>query len=142
MGGMQPEESAARLHDWARGSLPMMAGVELLHRAFRGRYASTSCPWVVTGPDGRVWIDADSLRAGTGALSGGERRVLTMVAGLIDEAPVDVVDVVAGLDRANLHLVLAALAHAAGSHEHTEVDGGIDGGARVTKPGPVVAWPA
>ena len=141
MRGMQPEESAARLQDWARGSLPMMAGVELLLRAFGGWYAGAAWPWIVSEPDGRLWIDADALRGGTGALSGGERRVLTMVAGLIDEAPVDVVDVVVGLDRANLHLVLAALAHGAGSHEHTEVSVGIDGVAHMTNPGPVVAWP-
>ena len=42
--------------------------------------------------------------------------MLALVAALLDEAPVDVVDIITGLDRANLHLVLAALAHAAGSH--------------------------
>jgi ABC-type transport system involved in cytochrome bd biosynthesis fused ATPase/permease subunit len=74
-------------------------------------------------------------------MSGGERRILAMVAALIGETPVDVVDVVTGLDRANLHLVLAALAHAAGSHEHADVVVGTDGVVHLTRPGPVVAWP-
>lgn len=141
MSAMQLEEIAARLRDWARGSLPMMAGVELLLRGFDGRFAGSSWPWIVTVPDGRVWVDADALRDGTGALSGGERRILAMVAALLDETPVDVVDVVTGLDRANLHLVLAALAHAAGSHEHADVVVGPDGLGHLTRPGPVVAWP-
>ena len=112
----------------------MAAGAELMLRAFDGRFARPSWPWIVTEPDGRVWVDA-------GALSGGERRVLAMVAALLDETPVDVVDVVTGLDRANLHLVLATLAHAAGSHEHADVVVGLDGFGRLTRPGPVVAWP-
>ena len=46
------------------------------------------------------------------------------------------------MSRANLHLVLAALAHAAGSHEHADVVVGPDGLGHLTRPGPVVAWPA
>jgi len=141
MSAMQLEEIAARLRDWARGSLPMMAGVELILRACDGRFARPSWPWIVTEPDGRVWVDADALRDRTGAMSGGERRVLALVAALIGETPVDVVDVVTGLDRTNLHLVLAALAHAAGSHEHADVVVGPDGVGHLTRPGPVVAWP-
>jgi ABC-type transport system involved in cytochrome bd biosynthesis fused ATPase/permease subunit len=95
-------------------------------------------PVVVSEPGGRVWIDVDALSDGTGALSGGERRLLAMVAALLEETPVDVVDVVTGLDRANLHLVLAALAHAAGSHEHAEVVLGCDGVAHLCRPGPLV----
>lgn len=141
MSAMQLDEIAARLRDWARGSLPMMAGVELMLRAFDGRFARPSRRWIVTEPDGRVWVDADALSDGVGALSGGERRVLALVAALLDEAPVDVVDIITGLDRANLHLVLAALAHAAGSHEHADVVVGPDGLGHLTRPGPVVAWP-
>jgi len=138
MSGMQPEEIAARLRDWARGSLPMMAGAELILRACDGRFARPSWPWIVTEPDGRVGVDAGALRDRTGALSGGERRALALVAALIGEAPVDVVT---GLDRTNLHLVLAALAHAAGSHEHADVVVGPNGVGHLTRPGPVVAWP-
>ncbi|WNB87328.1 hypothetical protein [Cellulomonas sp. ATA003] len=141
MNTLQPSEIAARLRDWARGSLPTMAGAELLLRGFDGQFARPSCPWIVTEVDGRVWVDADALRDGTGALSGGERRVLALVTALLGETPVDVVDVVTGLDRINLHLVLAALAHAAGSHEHADVVVGPDGLGHLTRPGPVVPWP-
>jgi hypothetical protein len=141
MSGMQLEEISAQLRDWARGSLPMAAGVELVLLAFEGRFARPSWPWIVSEPDGRVWVDADALSDNTATLSGGERRVLALVAALLDEAPVDVVDIITGLDRANLHLVLAALAHAAGSHEHADVVVGPDGLGHLTRPGPVVAWP-
>ena len=141
MSAMQLDEIAARLRDWARGSLPMMAGVELILRAFDGRFARPSRPWIVTEPDGRVWVDADAPSDGVGAMSGGERRVLAMVTALLGGTPVDVVDIITGLDRANLHLVLAALAHAAGSHEYADVVVGPDGLGHLTRPGPVVAWP-
>ncbi|EYR62469.1 hypothetical protein N866_08290 [Actinotalea ferrariae CF5-4] len=132
---------AGRLRDWARGSLPVGAGVELLLRAFEGRFAGPSCRWVTSEPDGRTWVDVDALHAGAGVLSGGESRVLAMAAALIAETPVDVVDIVTGLDRPNLHLVLAALAHARGSHEHTDVVADPDGVARLTRPGALVRWP-
>jgi hypothetical protein len=138
---MQVAEVARRVREWAAGSLPVGAGVELLLRAFDGRFADPSRPWVITDAGGRVWVDTDVLRDGTGALSGGERRVLVMVAALIDEGPVDVVDIVTGLDRAHLHLVLAALAHAAGSHEQADLTISAGGVSRLTRPGPVVAWP-
>ena len=141
MGNMQNAQTAVRLRDWARGSLPMGAGVELLLRAFEGRFASPSSPWIVGDPGGRVWVDPDALRDGTGALSGGERRVLLLVAALLDETPVDVVAVITGVDRANVHLALAARAHAAGSQEHTDLVVGPDGIGLLTRPGPLVAWP-
>jgi hypothetical protein len=119
----------------------MGASVELLLRAFSGRFANPSWRWVITEPDGRAWVDVDALNAGTGVLSGGERRILAMVAALINEGPVDVVDVVSGLDRAHLHLVLAALAHAAGSHEHTDVVIDPYGVAHLSRVGALLPWP-
>jgi hypothetical protein len=54
---------------------------------------------------------------------------------------VDLGDLAAGLDRRALTLVLAAIAHAAGSHEH-RIDRDRDG---VPHPGgrlpPLVPWP-
>lgn len=135
------EQTVMSLREWARGSLAMAAGVELLVRAFDGRFAHPWAPWVISEPSGAVWVDVAALRAATG-LSGGERRVLSLAAALLDEARVDVVDVVSGLDRVNLHLALAALAHAAGSHEGADVVVGPDGRAHLTRPGPVVPWPA
>ncbi len=141
MSGILVDDVVRRLHEWASGSLPMGAGVELLARAFGGRFADPSRPWVITKPDGRMWVDVDVLCDASGALSGGERRIVAMVVALLDERPVDVVDVVTGLDREHLHLVLASLAHAAGSHEHAALTLSPDGVAHLTRPGPVVAWP-
>jgi hypothetical protein len=64
-----------------------------------------------------------------------------VVAALIDDGAVEVVDIMTGVDRANLHLVLAALAHAAGSHEHADLTTDAGGVSHLTCPGPVVAWP-
>lgn len=119
----------------------MEAGIELILRAFDGRFARRSSAWIVAEPDGRVWLDAAALRRESGVFSGGERRVVAIAAALIDEAPVDVVDVVSGVDRTNLHLILAALSHAAGSHQHRGLDLDTAGRTHFVVPGPVVAWP-
>jgi hypothetical protein len=95
-------------------------------------------PWAAV-----QWSDLDgALRSGAISGSGGQLRLLRAAAGLADGQPVDLADLTAGVDRAELTLLLAALAHAAGSHEHAEVvraDDGVDD-ARVAL-GPVVAWP-
>ena len=141
MTGMGQQETATGLRAWAAGSLAMSAGVELLIRSFAGRFALPARPWIRREPGGRVWVDVGVLHAHSGVLSGGERRVLDVVAALLDETPIAITDVVAGLDRANLRLVLAALAHAGGSHEHADVVVDVDGIAHLTRPGPLIAWP-
>ena len=95
-------------------------------------------PWAAV-----QWADLDgALRRGAISGSSGQLRLLRAAAGLADGQPVDLADLTAGVDRAELTLLLAALAHAAGSHEHAEVvrpdDGVVD--ARVVL-GPVVPWP-
>jgi hypothetical protein len=97
----------AALRAWSAGSYSDTAVVELLARAFGGRFAGAGHPWIGTDAAGRTWLDGDALRAASG-LSGGERRVLALVAALIDLQPVEIVDVVSGLDRHHLDLVLAA----------------------------------
>jgi len=141
MNGWGRQETAAGLRAWAVGSLAMSAAVELIIRCFGGRFALPGSPWIRGEPGGRVCVDVEVLRARSGVSSGGERRVLDVVGALLDETPIVIVDVVAGLDRANLHLVLAALAHAGGSHEHADLVVGPDGFARLSRPGPLVAWP-
>ena len=44
------------LRHWAHGSYPEEAGVELLVRGFRARFAAPSHPWVIVESDG-AWID-------------------------------------------------------------------------------------
>ena len=129
------------LRVWAAGSYADAAAVELLARAFSGRFAGAGHPWIGTDTAGRIWLDGGALRAASG-LFGGERRVLALVAALIDAEPVEIVDVVSSLDRHHLDLVLAALAHAGGSHEHTAVTLDPDGTAHLSSPGPLHPWPA
>ena len=112
------------LRRWARGAYAEEAAVELLVRAFGGRFASTGYRWVQPcDAPGWFWLDAEELIHGTGALAGGERRVLAVVGALVGGLAIsDLGGIVAGLDRSNLMLVLAALAHAAGSHEQVETE--------------------
>lgn len=109
------------LRDWAKGSLNCEAATELLLRAFSGRYAGPGWPWMHTDEQGRSWIEFEAIPEHIGGLSGGEKRLLRIVASLGGEEPVALSDVVPGLDRALLDLVLAALAHAAGSHQDSEM---------------------
>jgi hypothetical protein len=110
------------LRGWARGMHTTEAGTELLLRFAGGRFARLSQPWVVQ-EGAAVWVNAQALVDNLGPLSGGERRVLAIVASLLDAAhTVSLGDVLPGLDREALDLVLAALAHAAGSHQQNGVE--------------------
>ena len=89
------------------------------------------------------WPDLDgALHLGTITGNTSQRWVLRAAASIADGHPVDLGDLAAGLDRHALTLVLAAIAHAAGSHEHHHTPCGPDGvphpGARVP---PLVPWP-
>lgn len=107
------------LRAWAKGIYPTEAAVELL---IRSGLSSAGYPWVqrnLDSPD-RWWVDADQINADTiGAYSGGQQRVLRIAAALLGAEPVDLFEDVPGLDREHLALVLAAIAHAGGSHEHS-----------------------
>jgi hypothetical protein len=130
------------LRRWARGAYAEEAAVELLVRAFGGRFASTRFRWVRTcDRPGWYWLDGERLMKATGALSGGERRVLTVAGSLVSGAALTDLDgLLTGLDRPHLELVLAALAHAAGSHE--QVAARVEGDLLVYRRlGPVLAWP-
>jgi hypothetical protein len=115
------------LRAWAKGMYALEAGTELLLRAFNGHFAAPGNPWIhpsSTTDEGhpkRAWIDFESIpeHVDTGAYSGGERRLLLLAASFGAEAPVVLSDVLPGLDRANVELILAAVSHAAGSHEHS-----------------------
>lgn len=117
---------AAGLRDWAHGMYTLQAAAELLIRF--GPPLLTG-PWVEHDPDrDRHWFNAQRVAEDSGYLSGGERRVLRIAASLADpEATVDLSDALSGLDRQHLALVLAAVAHAGGSHEHTRLVHAPDG---------------
>lgn len=105
----------SRVRAWARGLYPTEAGVELLIR--QGKAIREGAPWLTPYGD-LVSVDVDRLIEAAGAWSGGEGRVVAIAASLLGGTAVDLSEVIPGLDRANTALVLAAIAHANGSHEH------------------------
>jgi len=117
------------LRAWAKGSYTIEAATELLLRAFEGRFAAIGYPWVHAAgrsPEGyeeNAWIDFEALGEGakSGAYSGGEGRFLQLAASIGADVPVVLGDTLPGLDRKQLDLVLAAFAHAGGSHQHSDV---------------------
>ncbi|MDQ0031514.1 hypothetical protein [Arthrobacter bambusae] len=115
------------LRAWARGMYTTEAATELLLKAFGGKFAAPGNPWIHTStePEGpsqvSAWIDFAAIPDEVGPLSGGERRFLMLAASLAEDVPVVLGDVVPGLDRENLDLVLAAIAHAGGSHQHADI---------------------
>ncbi|UKA56753.1 hypothetical protein LFT45_23040 (plasmid) [Arthrobacter sp. FW305-BF8] len=127
------------LRVWAKGMYTIEAATELLIRAFGGKFAAPGNPWVHTSAEpqgpGQVsaWIDFAAIPDETGALSGGERRFLLLAASLAEDIPVVLGDLVPGLDRENLDLVLAAIAHAGGSHQHSDVRFNEDGSMSLGK---------
>lgn len=128
--------------DIRRGSYAEEAAVELLAHAFGGRFNATRYGWLrACGRPGWYWLDGEALVNSVDGVSGGERRLLTVAGALVSGAALpDLSGVLAGLDRPNLELVLAALAHAAGSHE--QVDAQVVGDRLVFRRlGPLVGWP-
>jgi hypothetical protein len=116
------------LRSWAKGTYTYEAATELLLRAFGGRFAGAGRPWIrFDGDTGKPWIDFAVIPVFVEGISGGERGFLMLAASLAENVPVVLGDVVSGLDRGNLELVLAALAHAGGSHEHSDFLAGGDG---------------
>ena len=114
-------EHHARLRAWAKGIYGMEAATELLIRGFDGRFADPSCPWIHPTASGH-WIDFESIPELSGALSGGEQRFLKIAAALDDgEVTVNLGRALAGLDRQHVHLILAAVAQAAGTHQQAQV---------------------
>lgn len=134
----------AGLREWARGSYADEAAVELLVRGFGGRFVREGAPWVRPGRrPGYFWVDAGAIVTFSAALSGGERRFLAVVAALVgDRALDDLVSIVSGMDRAHLALVLAALAHTGGSHQHSDLVVTGDGSCTFVELPALVRWPA
>lgn len=137
----------AAIRAWANGLYSTEAGVELLIQ--HGRAIYEGAPWITLHPSTSqgalsvASININKLVYGSGAWSGGERRVVRIAASLLGGPAVDLAEEIPGLDREALGLVLAAIAHAGGSHEH----GGIrfdDGGVPVgfVKESTLYPWPS
>ena len=114
------------LREWARGVYTEEAAVELLIRS-GWTLRSSFLHDVVVGyrePGTHPWVDWETLGqiltgdrdSGILAASGGELRVLRIAHSL---ASGELGALVPGLDRDAAAMVLAAVAHANGSHEHS-----------------------
>ncbi len=145
------------LRQWAAGSYPDEAAVELLIRSgwIRRTSFATGCTHPLDSGRGS-WIDweaVDQILTGESdsavlAASGGELRILKIAHCIAHGL---LVDAVPGLDRRHLDLVLAAIAHAGGPHQHNgplapDPDGrwtDRDTGQRMTFPllGSLHPWP-
>jgi hypothetical protein len=113
----------AGLRSWAKGLYPLEAAVELLVRTADGRFASPGYPWIQPcDQPGWWWLDHEAITDDSlCALSGGEQRILRIVASLAGGQPVNLYADLPGLDRDLMGLVLAGMAHANGSHEHADI---------------------
>lgn len=132
---------------WARGICATEAGAELLIR--QERTIHEGAPWLtdLESPDPTaprmVAIDVDTLLKRTGAYSGGESRVIRIAASLLGGPAVDLAEDVPGLDREHAALVLAAIAHANGSHQQSAIQFNKDGSrVDVTQMPALYSWPA
>ena len=112
------------LRQWAKGSYPQEAGTELLLRAFGGRFAGRGQPWIYPRTSDGSYIDFAAIpeHAKSGVYSSGERRFLLLAASFGGGGePIDLADILSGLDREIVVLALAAVSHATGSHEGTGI---------------------
>ena len=114
-------DTTTALREWARGMFTTEPATELVIQSFQGRFAAAGNPWVLTGDDHGLWLDFDAIPSLVGALSSGERAVLLIAASIGGNTEVNLSNGVCSLDRCHLDLVLAALAHANGSHRHVKL---------------------
>jgi len=136
-----PIEITDELRRWARGMYTTEAATEMLIRARNGAFASIDRPWIKPGDHG-YWIDFPAITELLGGMSGGEQQLLRIAASIgSDEAPpVRLGDAVSGLDRPTLRLVLAAVAHAGGSHQHSSLVIDRNGRATIIRQPSLFMW--
>lgn len=128
-----------QLREWARGMNPLAAATELL---IRTGYAQRDRPWVRYDDDRRrPWIDFQAIPELLGGLSGGQQRVLRIAASLGADVPIILADEISGIDRDVVVLVLAAIAHASGTHEPGRSIDFIDGQPRIVAVDALYTWP-
>lgn len=115
------KEIADQVRNWARGMYTVEAGAELL---IRSGFIYSGAPWVKPGASKDcMWIDGKALLTHAGMWSSQERMVASIAASLLGDNPAGI-DLAQEIptDRSMLHLVLAAIAHSAGSHESSDVE--------------------
>jgi ADP-ribose pyrophosphatase YjhB (NUDIX family) len=118
-----PCQVTAALRAWSKGIYCDEAATELLirHRTWLHRNDfTTQFITTQTGPSGTItaaisWEEViAALHAGNLPCSGSEASILRLAASLATMEPVAMRDVITGLDRVNIQLVLNAIRHAGG----------------------------
>lgn len=130
-----------QLRRWAKGSYPLEAATELLLRGFEGRLADTSRPWIVADQIGGYGVDFETLPEQITHLPDAEQRYLLVASSLGEGEPVRLSEVLPGMDRRSIVLVLAAVAHAAGMHADTDFRTDQDGQMHVGADASLFQWP-
>lgn len=140
-------DTAEDLRAWAHGIYTTEAAVELLIRGFHGRFAEVGNPWIEPNDHGGFWVNMEAIPGNVGALSSGERAYMLIAASIGlggadgDNLAVNLSDTLPSLGRQQLDLVLAAMAHAGGSHEHSDVVVGQDRMATIIRLSSLYPWP-
>jgi len=134
------------LRAWAKGVHTSSAAVELLIRGFGGRFAAPGQPWIQPREHVGHWADLEAIPGNIGALPGGERAYLLITASIglggSDGPAINLGDTISALGREQLTLVLAAIAHANGSHQSSgiEIDP-VTGTPSLTQHASLYPWP-
>lgn len=155
---LSPDERFAGVFRWAKGLYAQEAAVMLLNEhgtwLRRNDFADRCMGWASVFEDaqGNIWIDWDKVEPNDFGGSGSEVRVLRIACSLGGGRPIDLAEAVSSLDRTNLAIVLAAIAHANGSHQQKDnswfTDAIANGETAVRPPADepylpsVFAWPS
>jgi hypothetical protein len=125
-----PATFAARLRAHAQGLCCLEAATELLiaqswlHRdGFTSRFITVH-PGIGSGQPTAV-ADWAAMIAALGVslpCSGGEQRMLKITASMAGGIPVDLRDVLTGLDDSNIQLLLTAIRHASGNRQEHHIN--------------------
>lgn len=140
-------DTAEDLRAWAKGVYTTEAAVELLVRGFNGGFADAGYPWIRLNDHGGWRVDSAPIPANVGALSSGERAYLLIAASIGsggsdgDSVAISLSDTLPSLGRGQFDLVLAAAAHASGSHQHSDVIVGQDGVVSFIRLSSLYPWP-
>lgn len=137
------DETSERLRRWAAGSYPAEAGVELLVRSGVLRRVDLSGLW-----GSEQGVDAEVLSGAVldAHLTDHELPLVLVALSLLagGDHAVDLSQVLPGVDRHGMDLVLAAVAHAGGSHADRAIErneyGNATGGIGRRLP-PLHPWP-
>jgi hypothetical protein len=108
--------AAAGIHPDEAGTGLIISHGVFLHRHDFTRHVETAASISDGTPMARIDWDAviTALDAALLPASGGEKRILRIAASLAAGHPVSLRDAIPGLDQRSLHLVNAAIRHAAG----------------------------